>query len=108
MYKFPMTGRRLLSGTSGTLVNELSRLGLFGRLERWDPEVVQTVLAGLKSAFTVDFMDEELDKLKTQSLKAEQRRAADDSRDPHVVVAVSMTTTTTTSHCSASLKPSCK
>jgi len=53
-------------------------------------------MATFQRPFTVDFMDEELDKVETETLEAEQRHAANDACDSHVVVAVSMTTTTTT------------
>ena len=49
----------------------------------------------LQRAFTEHFNAEELDKVETETLEAEQRQAANDARDPHVVVTVSMTTTTT-------------
>jgi len=53
-------------------------------------------MATFQCPFTVDFVDEELDEVETETLEAEQRHTANDASDTHVVVAVSMTTTTTT------------
>jgi len=44
-------------------------------------------------------MAEELDKVETETLKAEHRQAANDACDSHVVVTVSMTTTTSRLTC---------
>lgn len=53
----------------------------------------------LQSAFRQDLMAEELDKVETETLKAEHRQAANDACDSHVVVTVSMTTTTSRLTC---------
>jgi len=49
-------------------------------------------MAELQSPFSTDFGSEELYKAETQSLEAEQRQAANDAGNTHVVVTVTTTT----------------
>ena len=98
VYKYSTITRALLRRSCAhiTVIDILPSLRLLWRLERGHPEVLKAVMATFECPFTVDFMNEELDKVETETLEAEQRQTANDARDTHVVVTVSTTTTTTT------------
>jgi len=85
-----------LGGRISDAVNyKLPCLYLLGVRQCRDPEVIETVLTALQGLFSMDFIDEELDKVETESLEAKQRQATNDACYTHVVVRFSTTTATT-------------